>query len=154
MSPTSYQTAPPRRLIISAHEHQVKHAGQRVTCERRNRLLDHSKVPLPTIEFVRSVVQQHQSRTVHRRAGSVTLFFMSDEQQDKTPQTAAVLWARYSQIAFIIPAAVMVGLLVGKLLDYWFHTRWLFLVGVILGAIAGFVELIRTVTRDKGLRSE
>src|SRR5208283_4774152 len=93
-------------------------------------------------------------RTVHRLAGSVRLFLMSDEQQDKTPQTAAVLWARYSQIAFIIPAAVVVGLLVGKLLDYWFHTRWLFLVGVILGAIAGFVELIRTVTRDKGLRSE
>ncbi len=74
--------------------------------------------------------------------------------EDKTPQTAAVLWARYSQIAFILPAAVVVGLLVGKLLDYWFHTHWLFLAGVIVGAIAGFVDLIRTVTRDKSLKSE
>jgi F0F1-type ATP synthase assembly protein I len=91
---------------------------------------------------------------VQRFARGDSLFFMGDEHRDKTPQTAAVLWARYSQIAFIIPAAVVVGLLVGKLLDYWFHTHWLFLAGVIVGAIAGFVDLIRTVTHDKGLRSD
>jgi F0F1-type ATP synthase assembly protein I len=77
---------------------------------------------------------------------------MGDEQQDNQAQSGAVLWARYSQLAFIIPAAVVVGLLVGKLFDHWFHTRWLFLVGVILGAIAGFVDLIRTVLRDKTLK--
>jgi len=76
---------------------------------------------------------------------------MGNENRDKTPQSSAVLWARYSQLAFIIPAAVVVGLLVGKLLDYWFHTHWLFLAGVILGAVAGFVDLIRTILRDKGL---
>jgi len=76
---------------------------------------------------------------------------MSNDRQDKTPQSAAVLWAHYSQLAFIIPAAVVVGLLLGKLLDYWFHTHWLFLAGVILGAVAGFVDLIRTILRDKDL---
>jgi len=64
-------------------------------------------------------------------------------------QNAAVVWARYSQLAFILPAAVVVGLLLGKLFDYWFHTHWLFLVGIIIGAIAGFVDIIRTVTRDQ-----
>ena len=83
---------------------------------------------------------------------NVSLFHMSDEQQDDKSQSGVVLWARYSNLAFIIPAAVVVGLLVGKLFDYWFHTRWLFLVGVILGAIAGFVDLIRTVLRDKTLK--
>ena len=73
---------------------------------------------------------------------------MADERDDGK-QRAAVLWARYSQIAFIIPAAVVVGLLLGKLLDYWFHTHWLFLVGIIIGAVAGFVDMIRSVTRDK-----
>ena len=73
---------------------------------------------------------------------------MADDRDDGKQQ-GAVLWARYSQIAFIIPAAVVVGLLLGKLLDYWFHTHWLFLVGIIIGAIAGFVDMIRTVTRDK-----
>jgi len=63
-------------------------------------------------------------------------------------ESAAVIWARYSQLAFILPAAVVVGLLLGKLLDYWFHTHWLFLAGIILGAVAGFVDIIRTVTRN------
>jgi F0F1-type ATP synthase assembly protein I len=75
---------------------------------------------------------------------------MSKRPGDDKPESAAVLWARYSQLAFIIPASVVVGLLVGKLLDYWFHTHWLYLVGIILGAIAGFYDVIRTVLRDKG----
>ena len=64
-------------------------------------------------------------------------------------ESAAVIWARYSQIAFILPAAVVVGLLLGKLCDYWFHTHWLFLVGIIIGAIAGFLDMIRMITRSK-----
>ena len=79
---------------------------------------------------------------------------MRDRQVDDKPQNAAVLWARYSQLAFIIPASVVIGLLIGKLLDHWFHTRWLFLVGVIVGAVAGFVDLIRTILRDKDLSSK
>ena len=70
-----------------------------------------------------------------------------ENQSDK--QSAAVMWARYSQVAFIIPAAVVVGLLVGKLFDYWLHTHWLYIVGVILGAIAGFIDMIRMVTRER-----
>lgn len=72
---------------------------------------------------------------------------MADEKQDRN-QNAAVIWARYSQIAFVIPAAVVIGLFLGKLLDYWLHTKWLFLVGLIVGAIAGFVDVIRTVIRQ------
>ncbi len=64
-------------------------------------------------------------------------------------QSTAVVWARYSQLAFILPAAVVVGLLIGKLLDHWLHTRWLFLVGIIVGAIAGFIDIIRAITRQK-----
>jgi F0F1-type ATP synthase assembly protein I len=54
--------------------------------------------------------------------------------------------ANYSQIAFIFPAATVVGWLVGVGLDRWLHTTWLYLVGLILGIVAGFVELIRIVT--------
>lgn len=53
---------------------------------------------------------------------------------------------RYSQIAFIFPAATVVGWLIGLALDHWLHTRWLYLVGLILGIVAGFVELIRLVS--------
>lgn len=75
---------------------------------------------------------------------------MSDDKRDsKNLQDTAIAWARYSEIAFIIPAAVVVGLLLGKLGDYFFHTHWLTITGIIFGAIVGFVQLIRTVLRDK-----
>jgi F0F1-type ATP synthase assembly protein I len=73
---------------------------------------------------------------------------MPSEDPDRK-ESPAVVWARYSQIAFILPAAVVVGLLLGKLLDYWLHTHWLFVAGIIVGAIAGFIDIIRTATRDK-----
>ena len=54
--------------------------------------------------------------------------------------------ARYSEIAFIFPAATVAGWLIGLALDHWLHTRWLYLVGLILGIVAGFVQLIRLVS--------
>ena len=55
---------------------------------------------------------------------------------------------RYSQLAVIFPASVVVGWLLGTALDRWLHTTWLYLAGLIFGIIAGFFELIRTVSRD------
>jgi F0F1-type ATP synthase assembly protein I len=74
---------------------------------------------------------------------------MPGKERDNNSNNPAVVWARYSEIAFIIPAAVVVGLLVGKLLDYWLHTHWLFLGGIIFGAIVGFAQMIRMVVRAK-----
>jgi F0F1-type ATP synthase assembly protein I len=50
---------------------------------------------------------------------------------------------RYSEIGFVIPAAVLLGFFLGKLLDYWIGTRWLYLGGLIFGAVVGFVQMIR-----------
>lgn len=61
------------------------------------------------------------------------------------------LWvqiARYSQLAFVMPAATVVGWAIGAGLDHWLHTNWLYIPGLLLGIVAGFVELIRTVTRN------
>jgi F0F1-type ATP synthase assembly protein I len=52
----------------------------------------------------------------------------------------------YSQLAFIFPAATVAGWLVGLALDHWLRTTWLYLVGLILGIVAGFVQLIRAAT--------
>ena len=54
--------------------------------------------------------------------------------------------ARYSEIGFIIPAAVILGLFLGKALDWWLHTHWLMIAGIVFGAIVGFVQMIRMVT--------
>jgi F0F1-type ATP synthase assembly protein I len=75
---------------------------------------------------------------------------MADDRKDPNNlQSTAIAWARYSEIAFIIPAAVVVGLLLGKLGDYLFHTHWLTIAGVVFGAIVGFIQLIRMVLREK-----
>lgn len=61
-------------------------------------------------------------------------------------------WAQvgnYAQLAFVFPAAIVIGWLIGVGLDKWLHTTWLYIVGLILGIIAGFVELIRTVKRNQ-----
>ena len=58
-----------------------------------------------------------------------------------------VALTRYSEIGFIIPATVLVGFFLGKLLDYWLHTKWLYLVGLLFGAAVGFTEVIRTALR-------
>lgn len=55
----------------------------------------------------------------------------------------AVALARYSEIGFIIPAAVLLGFFLGKLLDHWLHTKWLYLVGLLFGAVVGFTQMIR-----------
>jgi F0F1-type ATP synthase assembly protein I len=52
--------------------------------------------------------------------------------------------ARYSEIGFILPAAVFLGYGIGWLLDRWLHAHWISVGGVIFGAIVGFVQMIRT----------
>ena len=56
--------------------------------------------------------------------------------------------ANYAQLAVIFPAATVVGWLLGVALDRWLHTTWLYIVGLLLGIVAGFVELIRTATKN------
>ncbi len=57
--------------------------------------------------------------------------------------------ARYSELAVIFPAATVVGWLIGAGLDRWLDTHWLYLVGLILGIVAGFVQLIRLATSSQ-----
>jgi F0F1-type ATP synthase assembly protein I len=54
-----------------------------------------------------------------------------------------VLAARYSEIGFVIPAAILLGYFLGKLGDYWLHTTWLYLAGLLFGAVVGFWQMIR-----------
>ena len=50
--------------------------------------------------------------------------------------------------AFSLFAAVAAGLLLGWLLDRWLGTRpWLLVVGLVLGAAAGFFEFIRASSK-------
>jgi F0F1-type ATP synthase assembly protein I len=75
----------------------------------------------------------------------------SSTDNNKDPGRKNNLWvqiARYSQLAFVLPAATVVGWAIGVGLDHWLHTTWLNMAGLLLGILAGFVEFIRTVMRD------
>lgn len=68
------------------------------------------------------------------------------DQPDSGLQTL-VKAERLTQIAVVLPAAVLIGWGIGALLDKWLHQDWIYIVGVVLGAIAGMVEAIRQAFR-------
>lgn len=71
--------------------------------------------------------------------------------EHKDPDRKSNPWvqvARYSELAFAMPAATVVGWAIGVGLDHWLHTTWLYIPGLLVGILAGFLQLIRTVMRD------
>ena len=59
-----------------------------------------------------------------------------------------ILVAEYTTLAFVLPVSAFVGYLLGYLLDKEFGTTWMYIAGLLLGIIAGFVQLIRQLKRD------
>jgi F0F1-type ATP synthase assembly protein I len=59
-------------------------------------------------------------------------------------------FGRYSGLAFLIPCSVLVGYGIGYGLDKLFHTTYLTLVFLLLGIVAGMIELIRELNKDAG----
>ena len=72
------------------------------------------------------------------------------EDPEKDPEKKDwVQIADYAQLAIVFPAATVIGWLIGAALDRWLHTRWISIAGLLLGIAAGFVELIRTATKNQ-----
>ena len=65
-----------------------------------------------------------------------------------TDKTSAARFAEYSALALVLPASTFVGYGIGWWLDRRFGTRWLQIVFLMLGSVAGFVQLIRRIMRD------
>lgn len=63
------------------------------------------------------------------------------------------LWAQvafYAGLGFVIPVAVIVGYVLGWLLDQWLHTARTFaLIMALLGAAGGLVEILQILTRQE-----
>lgn len=56
------------------------------------------------------------------------------------------IWVKageYSSLAFLLPSTIFVGYAIGYVLDKWLGTTYLYLVFLILGVVAGFVQLVR-----------
>jgi F0F1-type ATP synthase assembly protein I len=52
------------------------------------------------------------------------------------------------QMALAVPAGCFVGLLLGHLLDRHFHTKWMVIAGMVLGAVGGFIQIFTLATRS------
>lgn len=55
---------------------------------------------------------------------------------------------RLTQIAFVLPAAVLIGWGIGALLDMWLHQHWIYIVGLVLGAAGGLTEAVRQALKE------
>jgi F0F1-type ATP synthase assembly protein I len=71
------------------------------------------------------------------------------EDNSKKERSTWIQMAKFSQLAFVFPAATVAGWLIGVALDRWLHTTWLYIAGLIVGIIAGFVELIRAAVSSE-----
>ena len=49
------------------------------------------------------------------------------------------------QLGLMLPAAVVVGWAIGLAFDHWLGKHWINIAGVIVGAVAGFVQVFRVV---------
>lgn len=54
----------------------------------------------------------------------------------------------YASLGIMLPAATVTGYFIGVLLDHLFHTTFLYIVFLLLGIAAGFLEVIRVVSKD------
>ena len=55
---------------------------------------------------------------------------------------------RYTSLAFLLPSCVFVGYVIGYFLDKAFGTHFWYIVFLLVGIAAGFVELVREVQKD------
>ena len=51
------------------------------------------------------------------------------------------------QLAIALPAGCLIGWLAGSWLDRHFHQSWISIAGIVLGAVAGFVQIFTTASR-------
>lgn len=62
----------------------------------------------------------------------------------------SLIWlSKYLSLAFTLPASVLAGYILGAVVDRWLHLPILRAVGILLGMVAGMVQIIREISRDE-----
>lgn len=70
---------------------------------------------------------------------------MADERSPKKMWVGA---EKYIQLGLTIPAASVIGWILGDVLQHWLHWGWLPLGGLVFGSVAGLVYFIRTALSE------
>lgn len=66
----------------------------------------------------------------------------------KRDENVWVQVSRYMGLAFILPVSTFVGYAMGWGLDKLFHTHFLYMIFLVLGTVAGFIQLFRELAVD------
>lgn len=61
---------------------------------------------------------------------------------------AWVVFARYLSLAMLLPVSTVAGYALGYGLDHLFSTQFLRSVFLLIGAAAGFIQLVRGLTKE------
>ena len=79
------------------------------------------------------------------------------DRRDETPQKSSntkggafgelVKAESMIQLAIALPAGCLIGWLVGAWLDQHFHQGWIAVVGILVGAAGGFLQIFFTASR-------
>jgi F0F1-type ATP synthase assembly protein I len=73
---------------------------------------------------------------------------MADEDKKSGTLSDLVKAESIVQLALALPAGCLIGALGGMALDKHFHTGWIAVAGILLGAVAGFVQIYRTASKQ------
>jgi F0F1-type ATP synthase assembly protein I len=73
---------------------------------------------------------------------------MADEDKKTGTLSDLVKAESMVQLALALPAGCLIGALGGMALDKHFHTGWIAVAGILLGAVAGFVQIYRTASKQ------
>jgi F0F1-type ATP synthase assembly protein I len=73
----------------------------------------------------------------------------SDDGSGKKSGTLSDLVTAESmiQLALAVPGGCVIGWFIGDALDRHFHTGWIQIAGIVVGAVGGFLQIFRTVSR-------
>ena len=74
---------------------------------------------------------------------------MTDDADNKKGNALGELVKAESmiQLAIALPAGCVIGWLIGAWLDKHFHQNWMGIVGILLGAAAGFMQIFLMASR-------
>ncbi|MCL2661371.1 MAG: AtpZ/AtpI family protein [Acidobacteriaceae bacterium] len=67
-----------------------------------------------------------------------------NKKKDGNPMGDLVKAESMIQLAIALPIGCLVGFLFGTWLDHLFHQNWIGIAGIVLGAVGGFLQIIRT----------
>jgi len=73
---------------------------------------------------------------------------MADEDKKSGTLNDLVKAESMVQLALALPAGCLIGALAGMALDKHFHTGWIAVAGILLGAVAGFVQIYKTASKQ------